>query len=196
MLNRLIGTVKEIKEQSIVLSCSSFWFELFVPRPSLWAPETQTEIPVYMHWNQETGPTLYGFSNEIEKQLFILVTSCSGVGPKLGLAILADIGVKDCIQAIQKQDEQALSKVSGIGPRKAEQILVQLRHKLPTFAPEVFAGEGTSGADWQLVAKTLESLSYSRAEVARALAHLRTAPATETMPFDQLVKQALSYLTR
>ena len=60
----------------------------------------------------------------------MLVIGCSGIGPKIALAVLAHLGAQGFVEVVSCGDERALSKVNGIGPKKAEQIIVQLKHKV------------------------------------------------------------------
>jgi len=196
MLNRLVGVIKQAHDQLVVLDVGSLWFEVQVPCATHWTSGQRAELHAYMHWNQENGPALFGFATEFEKQIFLLTISCSGVGPKLGLAVLAELGAQRFVAAVQQEDDRALSKVTGIGARKAEQLLVQLRHKVAKLADMGTVESATVANDWHLVSQTLESLRYSRLEIARAIAHLRSAHAQIPVPFDQLVKSALSYLTK
>lgn len=196
MFNRLVGVVKETKEQAIVLEVGNFWFDLQAPSSAQWQIGERAEIFVQLHWHQEQGPSLYGFATLLEKQLFLLIIGCSGVGPKLALAILAQLGAASFVQAIQQEDDRALSKVSGVGPRKAEQLVMQLRHKIASIMAELPVMDDTKQNDWQLVSQTLESLRYSRLEIARAISHVRMAHTDGLVSFDQLVKSALGYLAK
>ena len=87
-------------------------------------------MQTYMHWNQDNGPTLYGFNSILEKTVFLLIISCSGIGPKIGLAVLHHLEPATFVQAIIEENIKVLSSISGIGAKKAEQICVALKHKV------------------------------------------------------------------
>ncbi len=122
--------------------------------------------------------------------------SCSGVGPRLGLAMLADLGAAQCIQAIHKGDDRILSKVSGIGTKKAEQIIVQLKHKMHDFLTAGVGVSDGSSIDWHTISDALKALNYSRGEIAAAITFIRENDQNKTASFDQLLRQALSYLSK
>src|SRR5947208_8387380 len=127
MVHTIKGMVTGVAVQQIVLDCGALALTLQVPDEKVFALNSQLIVYSHLHWNQEQGPTLFGFSHEIDRTVFLLIISCSGLGPKIALAILAHMGVQPFLTAITSGDEQALSRVSGIGAKKAEQMIVQLK---------------------------------------------------------------------
>lgn len=197
MINTLTGTIKEVKEQLITLDNGLIGFAIQVPHDSHYHVNQQLTLQIYMHWNAENGPSLFGFADELEKSVFLLVIDCSGIGPKIGLAVLATLGAQRFLEIIQTSDEGALSKVPGIGAKKAEQIIVQLKHKVgKMFAKGFAASGGAQLAHWQNLQQVLESLNYSRPEISAALKYVRESSETTDQPFDQLMRKALSYLAK
>jgi len=198
MFSYLNGIVKDRSDQAITLDVGAFAFEVKVPNSSVFSQDKKAKIHAYMHWNAEQGPSLYGFATELEKIVFLLITSCSGIGPKIGLAALNDLGAESFLQAIQTGSEKTLSKVSGIGGKKAEQMIVQLKHKVAKLIKSgVELGDAQHIAHWNTVTEALESLNYSRSEINRAMSHLQKDYADDTnVSFDQLMRQALAVLTK
>lgn len=197
MIYTISGTIAKHTKQGVVLVAHGFGIELLVSNVSLFQIGNFCEIFVYMHWNQEQGPSLYGFNSDFEKSVFILAISCSGIGPKVGLAILQDLGAHSFIQAIQANDVRALSKVSGIGGKKAEHIIVQLKHKIDQLVIDWGVVSDPDHEKWQTVVQALEALHYSRGEINVALQKLKNNahPAT-SVSFDQLLRSALSFLSK
>ena len=68
------------------------------------------DLHTYLHWNQEQGPSIFGFASDIEREVFLLIISCSGIGPKIGLAVLAQIGSQSFIRAVQQEDIAGLEQ--------------------------------------------------------------------------------------
>src|SRR5579885_3374603 len=130
MLNYINGTIKSIDEKQVVMDLGPIALSVQVPSERAFSLGQQMILHTYLHWNQEQGPTLFGFASELERTVFLLVISCSGIGPKIALAVLDQLGPKLFLDAVQTGNEAALSNVSGIGQKKAEQIIVQLRHKV------------------------------------------------------------------
>lgn len=197
MIHNLVGTVKEIKDQAIVIDIGSLAFQVAVPQESVFQIACQIKLHIYMHWNQEQGPSLFGFQEELEKKVFLMIIDCSGIGPKIGLAVLACMPPQQFLEVIQSGNEKALSKVNGIGAKKAEQMIVQLKHKV---AKLLESGVEISGSaqltHWQNLTQVLESLNYSRAEISAALKHLRDSEPQINAPFDQMMRRALSFLSK
>ena len=198
MIHSVNGIIQAQKKQAITLAVGPLSLELAVADESAFQMGSACTVFTYLHWNQENGPSLYGFQKEIDRALFLLVTSCNGVGPRLGLAVLADIGVSGFVSAIQKGDDRILSKVSGIGPKKAEQIIVQLKHKIDGFIElGIDLGvENNDLIDWHTISDALKALNYSRTEITQAMSYLRTKKSDTTQSFDQLLRHALSFLSK
>lgn len=197
MITTINGTVKAVKEQSIVVDVGAFALQVAVPQESFFDVGKSVSLATYMHWNQEQGPSLYGFNSELEKSVFLITIDCSGVGPKIGLAVLASLGAERFIEIVQAGDEKALSKVSGIGPKKAEQMIVNLKHKVAKLLDSGVKITGSAHiTQWQNIQEVLESLNYSRAEISVAMKQLRESAPDTQLPFDQLMRRALGYLAK
>ena len=197
MLASITGTIKAIKERSVHVDMGVLGFQVSVANESLYHLEQKVHLCTYMHWNQEQGPTLFGFSNELEKTLFLTIIDCSGIGPKIGLAVLGDLGAERFIEIVQAEDEKSLSKVSGIGPKKAEQMIVQLKHKVAKLLDNGLQVVGSAQVtQWQNIQEVLESLNYSRPEIMAAMKQLRESEPQINAPFDQLMRRALSFLAK
>jgi Holliday junction DNA helicase RuvA len=196
MLSQLTGIVQSVDNHTIHLIVGPMGFALQVPNIAQFPPGKEATVLVYMHWNAENGPSFFGFKSAIDKQVFEFIISCSGIGPKIGLAVLGDLGASGFVHAVQMSNDKALSKVNGIGAKKAEQIIFQLRSKV-----EKLIGSGVEIAggavleQWHTVSQALESLNYSRVEISRAMSQLRK-DADANLPFDQLMRKALSLLSK
>lgn len=197
MITTINGTVKTVKEQSIVIDTGPFALQIAVPQESFFEVGKSVSLATYMHWNQEQGPALFGFNSELEKAAFLIIIDCSGVGPKIGLAVLASLGAERFIEVVQAGDEKSLSKVSGIGPKKAEQMIVHLKHKVAKLLDSGVKITGSAQiTQWQNIQEVLESLNYSRAEISVAMKQLRESSVDVQLPFDQLMRRALGYLAK
>lgn len=197
MITAINGIIKVAKEQSLVIDVGSFAVQVAVPQEALFEVGKTVSLATYMHWNQEQGPSLFGFSSELEKAVFLVIIDCSGIGPKIGLAVLAHLGAERFIEIVQASDEKALSKVSGIGPKKAEQMIVQLKHKVAKLLDSGIKVTGSAQlTQWQNIQEVLESLNYSRAEIVLAMRQLRESTTDAQLPFDQLMRRALGYLAK
>ncbi|MCK4650746.1 Holliday junction branch migration protein RuvA [Candidatus Babeliales bacterium] len=197
MIDYLIGKVKEIKNKSIVLLVNNIGFELQISQTINIKQNEEIELHTYLHWNQEKGPSLFGFQNELEKIVFLIIIECPKIGPGIAMNILSQINASNFLEIINSQNEKALSKINGIGPKKAEQLIVQLKHKvsklltsgkLPTQNQQDFTM-------WQNVSDVLKTLNYSNQEISKAMQHIAQKYSEQNIPLDQLIRSALSFLS-
>jgi holliday junction DNA helicase RuvA len=198
VVDYFIGIVKEAHEQEIVLDIVTMGIALQVAKSHAFAKDNPIKVYSYMHWNAENGPSLFGFSTVMERSIFKIIISCSGIGPKIALAILADLGAQSFIHAISTGDDQVLSKVNGIGKKKAEQIIVQLKHKVANLIETgtVDVSDMKDVAHFNDVSLALQSLNYSRIEIGRAMEFVKKNAKNESTTFDLLLRQALAYLAK
>src|SRR5437762_3856954 len=130
MVDYFLGIITNSHEQEIIIDLGIVGVTLQVPCNQIFEKGIKTKVYCHMHWSAENGPSLFGFATSTERTVFRIIISCSGIGPKIALAILTDLGANNFITAITTGDENLLSKVNGIGKKKAEQIIVQLKHKV------------------------------------------------------------------
>ena len=124
---------------------------------------------------REDAHTLYGFHTPEEKEMFVRLTGVSGIGPKVALAILSALKVSEVAAAIITSDENAFSKVSGVGKKTAQRIIIDLTEKIS--AAETLEGgdtllTGAAGAESEAVS-ALVSLGYNRNEAMKAVSSVR-----------------------
>lgn len=143
---------------------------------------------------KEDALDLYGFASGDEKYLFELFISVSGVGPKTALNILALGAVHDIAQAIARGDVTYLTKVSGIGKKTAERLVLELKTKLQnqslSASSDLSISAGSSIV--QDVVEGLEALGYSSLEVREVVQTLDVVGKTS----EQLLRAALSLLSK
>lgn len=85
---------------------------------------------------REDAFLLYGFANQTEREIFLKIIAISGVGPKLASAILSDMDVNEILQTVQSENVQRLTKVSGVGKKTAQRLILELKGSLQNWAPE------------------------------------------------------------
>ncbi len=197
MLNTISGTITAYEDGLVTIDTGLLGFGVTVPSTTQCIIGNKIKLFVHMHWHPEQGPSLYGFSKELDKTVFLLIISCSGIGPKIALAALGQLGGSAFVQAVQQGDQAVLSKISGIGAKKAEQMIVQLKHKVTKLLGSGVQFEGAEHImDLHNVSEVLSSLNYSRSEVNNALSWLKEQNKGSEVPFDKLVRQALSFLAK
>jgi holliday junction DNA helicase RuvA len=196
MINFLKGTVLDYKDHTITLDVQNIGFQIQCPEHYTFIKGESLALHIYLQWHQENGPFLFGFQTELEKTIFLLIISCSGIGPKIGLAILSGLKPASFLKAVQAGDEKALSSVNGIGAKKAEQMIVQLRHKVAKLVESgIVVEHDVEFEQWKNISEVLASLNYSRSEVSNALHYIKESDHTNAT-FDQLLRKALSFLSK
>ena len=198
MVDYFVGIVKDAQDQEIILDVGMIGVSLQVPQSRSFEKGVQIKVYSYLHWNAENGPSLFGFALTLDRSIFKVIISCSGIGPKIALAILADLGSQSFLHAIATGDDQILSKVNGIGKKKAEQIIVQLKHKVANLIESgtVDVSEMKDVSHFHDVSLALQSLNYSRTEIGKAMEYVRKNIKSDNVTFDVLLRQALSYLSK
>jgi len=197
VIDYIVGKIKKIDEKSVTMLVNGLGFGLQVPQTKNLILDKEAELFVYTHWNQEKGPSLFGFQKEIEKTVFLLIIECPKIGPGIAIKILSQISAGDFLEIISSQNEKALSNINGIGPKKAEQIIMQLKSKVSKLLSSGKV-QGETQQDftmWQNVNDVLISLNYSKPEITKTMQHLTAKHAGQDVPLDQLIRSALGYLS-
>ena len=178
MIGYLKGKVIYSEEGVILLDVNGVGYEL-VCSGALFAKlvtDGQGEAYTYLQV-REDGVSLFGFVSPEEKKMFLKLVSVSGVGPKMGIAVLSAMNINEIAVAIATSDVKMLSTVKGLGKKTAERIILELREKVT--AAELGAGtadkkqaapvpEKLSASEEDAVVG-LMSLGYTRAESVRAV---------------------------
>ncbi len=200
MFSYVRGVVQKITENQVTVDVHGVGFAVTVPNPELFYKDKEVTVVTYLHWNAEQGPSLFGFASDYEKAVFLLIIGCSGVGPKMALSVLQTLSPTTFLHAIQTADIKTLSGISGIGPKKAEQLIVQLKHKIQSVLIQDFAESDGYDAklleQWKNVSQALQSLSYSKPEIDQAIAFVAQESAGTHHSFDIILRKALSFLAK
>ena len=148
MISRLSGQVVSTREGSVILDVSGVGFEIRVTGPDL-REITRTAGTVRVHTFlavREDELVLYGFLHQTGLELFRMLISVTRVGPSLALSILSQISIPEFAAAILDEDEQVLTRISGIGQKNAKRLILELKDKLRKKAAE-FEGATPTGTD-------------------------------------------------
>lgn len=178
MLSRIEGTVSVKRAGFVILSAGGVGYKISATREALASLKTGEDAALWTHLVvREDALDLYGFRSEEELYFFEMLLTVSGVGPKSALAILDLAPVETLRSAIAQGNAQYLTKVSGVGRKTAEKIVLELREKV---------GVGVAGGALQGDEDALEamrSLGYSLHEARDAL---RKVPHEVTEGSDRL----------
>ncbi len=168
MISELQGQVSHLGERELVLIVGGVGFKIFASQATLSTLTRAGDIPVRILTHlavREDALELYGFIEPTERDLFLLLISVSGIGPKSALGILSLAPVKTLREAIASGQTEYLTRVSGIGKKSAGKIIVELKDKLLELG-EVEGEHLVGDAD---ALDALISLGYQRREAREAL---------------------------
>ncbi|MCF7799552.1 Holliday junction branch migration protein RuvA [Candidatus Babeliales bacterium] len=198
MIDFIAGKIKKIEEKNVTILVNGIGFSIQMSQTKNLSLNQEAEIFLYMHWNQEKGPALYGFLDDLEKTVFLMIIDCPKIGPGIASNILSQISAGEFLEIVSSQNEKALSKINGIGEKKAEQIIVQLKHKVSKLISSGKVQTQVLQQDftmWQNVNDVLVSLNYSKPEISKAMQYLTAKYSGQNAPLDQLIRSALGYLS-
>ncbi len=132
MIASLTGKLQYIAPDRCVIDVNGVGYEVFLSTDGVARlPEKGTELFLHIHTSvREDAIVLFGFSERVEKELFLTLKTVSGVGPKLALAVLSGMQVDALCQAISAEDVKTLTTIKGVGKKTAERICVELKDKV------------------------------------------------------------------
>jgi len=193
MIGYITGSCIDIREQSIIILAHGVGYEIYVPQHTIGSAVAHTELSLWVTTMRENSLELFGFPSKDEYRLFKKLIAVSGVGPRSALNILDVASVEMLVTAITSNDASLLTKVSGIGKKTAEKIVLELSDKLDDFITNVHAGitgatkNRPSHSD---VIDALLSLGYSQQQARGALANIPKDISTT----QEQVREALRFL--
>lgn len=190
MIASLHGKVESFSGDGAVINVGGIGFQVLMPTSTLSAlGTTGSEVQLYTHLHlREDNVSLYGFGTPAELSLFQTLISVTGLGPKLGLAMLSGMSAEGLVTAIATGSADLLTAIPGIGKKMASRIVLELKEKIgagwiTTALPDL----AKENAD---VLAALTSLGYSASEAAKAVAAL---PPTDETSLEEKIKLALGY---
>lgn len=200
MIAYLNGTIHSKSTEQIIVNVRDVGYQLEIPSQTLEklpAEGEDVELLVYHHIT-DNDQRLFGFLDQNGKDLFELLITVKGVGPKLGLTILSGLPAEQITGAIAQKDKSALSQIKGIGKKTAERMILELKDKMSemvdaTYSPD--SGSNISGNVKDEAVSALQSLGFKKRDAEESV---ELAAKEESIDGDVqvLVKKALSQLDR
>ncbi|KGF20806.1 MULTISPECIES: Holliday junction branch migration protein RuvA [Micrococcaceae] len=201
MISQLRGTVTTLNLNSVVLDVGGVGYLVNA------VPRTLGELTVGQEATlptslvvREDSMTLYGFTSARDRDVFDIITSVSGIGPKLGLAILAVHSAEELAAAVQNEDTKALTRVSGVGPKSASRIILELKGKLTLSADATATAAPAAQTEAEALAQAAEAqvvegltgLGWTEKEAKKVLAAtLKAQPELAGASVPELLRAAL-----
>ena len=208
MIGRLSGTLVERDDSVLLVDVGGVGYEVeasaAVLQGLLQSGETLT---LYTHFVvREDAQLLYGFATRAERELFRAFIKISGVGPKLGLALISSLDLQSLVVAVRQQDVSVLTRVPGVGKKTAERLMVELKSRLTQLSDaagvNLLATVGSTAVGSSapgVVAEAedaLVALGYRLPEAHRAVAQVLQDEDGEALGAEEVVRLALRGFAR
>lgn len=196
MIAQLRGILVSKTSTEVVVDCGGVGYLASVSvATSARLPEAGERVTVLtLMVVREDAIQLFGFGSEAERDIFKLLTSISGIGPKIALGILSSIPLADLREIIANNNLAYLQKLPGVGKKTAERILVELRDKIGSIQTDS-ADESTTTSTRldvrQEAVAALIALGYTRQVAEKAIRQVLSAEPGTTFSADVLIRQAL-----
>jgi holliday junction DNA helicase RuvA len=199
MIGRLRGELIEVDGNLAVVDCGGVGYEVAVPEAvlvQLPLPGERVDLLVRQIF-REDGVTLYGFLQPFQRRLFDLLLTVKGCGPKVGLSLIGQLGEEAVASAIIVQDAKVLARATGVGPRLADRIALELKDKMQEEAVMRKIGASIPASRTRIapadeLVEALMALGYTRKEAESAASAARD----EAESVQDQIKIALRSLQR
>lgn len=192
MISHISGTLIHANDRYIIVDVQGVGYKIRVTQDTLFdlKKATNNKVSFWTHLVvREDVLDLYGFNNEDELDFFELLIGVSGIGPKSALGILNVAPVDQLKEAISRGDASSLTKVSGIGSKSAQKIVLELHDKVGTFEPTTQTG--TLRDEHDAIAG-LQALGYSDREAREALKQV----SNDIKGTGERIKSALKHISK
>lgn len=196
MIEYIKGEIVELTPARMILECGGIGYELNISLTTYSAFNGKQTGKLFVYEVlREDAHLLFGFAERMERELFLLLTSVSGVGPNTARMILSSLPPKELVETIASKNEAVLTAVKGIGSKTAQRILVDLKNKVKSvegLTPVDVVAAPSNGAVAEEAVAALVMLGFQKAASQKAVTSiLKGSPA---MAVEQVVKTALRML--
>ena len=199
MISSLRGKVLSIGDDSLVLDIAGFGVEVYVTRSLMIHAIVGEELTCFAYMQiSDSGVSMFGFSTEREKTLFLELLQVKTVGGKLAITLLRHMDAEQILAAITAGNTSALT-VPGFGAKRAERVCFELKGKIAKkFGAAAVAGEGAGQASSSdsFVMDALIGLGFSHSESLRAVSQAKALSEDEQWNEETLLKASLSVLQK
>ncbi len=201
MIAFLTGRLAFKAPTHLTLDVQGVGYEVHIPLSTYYALPNLDEVTalnIHTHL-REDAIQLFGFLSQSEKESFLLLTSVSGIGPKLALSVLSNLSVMDLVHAIRSEDVEKLATVPGIGKKSAGRIALELKDKVDKIqgvrTPVAAADVPELDGPYEDALSALINLGYRAQDAKEALKRvIKAAPGS--LALKELIRNGLKELAR
>ena len=197
MIEYVRGTLEELTPALAVVNCGGVGYGLNISLGTFSAIQGKKEVKLYAYEViREDAYTLWGFATKSERELFLQLTSVSGIGAAMARMILSAFTPAELVEVISSGNDRALKSVKGIGPKAAQRVIVDLKDKIlgldiAPAGPSTVASSVNNEVQQEAVA-ALTMLGFSPAPSAKVVTKLLSEE--PDLPVEQIIKKALKML--
>lgn len=174
MIAQISGKLAQKQPGEVVIDVGGIGYQVFIPLNVFYRlPDIGAPLSLQIHTEvREDAFQLFGFQDLGEKQVFLMLTSVSGIGPKLALNILSGIPAEELTRALKNGDQVRLVAIPGVGRKLAERMIVELKDRFASLAPLTRDRTTKPEASSQLMqdaVSALINLGYKKPEIERTV---------------------------
>ena len=204
MIAQLTGTLIDASFTEAIIDVNGVGYQVLIPMSTFdKLPRVDEKKSVtLLTWLQvrEDALTLFGFATRQERDVFLLLITVNGIGAKTALNILSCMNVVSFCQAVASGDLKSLKKISGVGPKSAERILVELRDKIQKIAPETSFGGGAAPSKVDTAVEdailALGQLGFQGPKFQKLVADVALEIPEDQRSTENIIRKALQALNR
>lgn len=192
MIAAIDGTLELLGTNWAIIKVGGVSLQIYLSASSLnqmGAVGERVQLYTHLHW-KEDNIALYGFTSQQELDLFKMLTSVDGVGPKAALTMLSNMNPEQLVLAIASGNVDILTQLPGVGKKTANRLVLELKSKLEKQWTGVSSYLTQDSAE---IVTALTNLGYSTAEASKAIAAL---PQSQDLTLEDKIKLALQFLSR
>lgn len=203
MIAKLSGKLTDLNFTECIVDVHGVGYQVFIPMSTFdKMPQEDEDVSLFINTQvREDAINLYGFATKAEKQLFEILISTTGVGPKLALSILSSMPVESFTSAIINSDLNVIKRISGIGKKTAERLIVELKDKLAkTSLPFSTAAKSSDAAPdekamaMEDAAAALEQLGFKQDSIRKVLEKISNTIPVEEASSENFIRKSLQAL--
>ena len=197
MIAHLKGTLLGKSTLAVIIDNGGVGYEVVLPLSTFYGlPEEGQEVNLHIYtYVREDALLLFGFQTILEKSIFLMLISVSGIGPKLAINILSGIGPEELLEAMARGDAPRLQSIPGVGKKTAERIALELKDKALKITgelPSTAAHLAVAGEERMVIedaVSALLNLGYPAKSAKQAVDRARAA--LKELTLEGLIKEAL-----
>ena len=193
MITQLRGRLVEKSPTSVVIDCQGVGYLVNISLFTYGQLTDDENIQLYTHFQvREDAHTLYGFSTDLERQLFRLLIGISGIGANTARTMLSSLSPSEIGQAIQSDQVNVIQSVKGIGAKTAQRVVIELRDKVQAVIADAGIPAVSSNTNREEALSALVVLGYQTKSCVKILDELQAMDAE--MSVERLIRNALNKL--